>query len=175
MPTRALMIQGTGSDVGKSLLVADTNDSSLRFRLLQLTRAFVEDDFTGFARGHHAVREPVQLLDHEPPARRRLQRDLQRLIHEITMEGVDMLRPGVPLREVAAHVNARVDAIDVPGDLSLIVFDDNPWTELVSPPLSVVRQPIDMLALHSVELAGGRLQIRTRPGHGVAVRLHLAV
>jgi LacI family transcriptional regulator len=46
----------------------------------------------------------------------------------------------------------------VPGDLSLIVFDDNPWTELVSPPLSVVRQPIDMLALHSVELAVGRLK-----------------
>ena len=41
----------------------------------------------------------------------------------------------------------------VPDDLSLIVFDDNPWTELVSPPLTVVRQPIDMLALHSVELA----------------------
>ena len=48
--------------------------------------------------------------------------------------------------------------VDVPGDLSLIVFDDNPWTELVSPPLSVVRQPIDMLALHSVELAVGRLK-----------------
>jgi LacI family transcriptional regulator len=48
--------------------------------------------------------------------------------------------------------------IAVPDDLSLIVFDDNPWTELVSPPLSVIRQPIDMLALHSVELAVGRLK-----------------
>jgi LacI family transcriptional regulator len=38
------------------------------------------------------------------------------------------------------------------------VFDDNPWTELVSPPLTVVRQPIDILALHSVELAVGRLR-----------------
>lgn len=46
--------------------------------------------------------------------------------------------------------------LDVPGDLSVIVFDDNPWTELVSPPLTVIRQPIDMLALHSVELAVGR-------------------
>ena len=46
----------------------------------------------------------------------------------------------------------------MPDDLSLVVFDDNPWTELVSPPLSVVRQPIDMLALHSVELAFGRLK-----------------
>ncbi len=49
-------------------------------------------------------------------------------------------------------------ALTVPDDLSLVVFDDNPWTELVSPPLSVVRQPIDMLALHSVELAYGRLK-----------------
>ncbi|MGY3567738.1 LacI family DNA-binding transcriptional regulator [Sinomonas sp. RB5] len=46
--------------------------------------------------------------------------------------------------------------IHVPEDLSLVVFDDNPWTELVSPPLTVVRQPIDMLAVHSVELAVGR-------------------
>jgi Xaa-Pro aminopeptidase len=42
------------------------------------------------------------------------QRDLQRLIHEITMEGVELARPGVPSREVAAHVNARVEAIEAP-------------------------------------------------------------
>jgi LacI family transcriptional regulator len=57
--------------------------------------------------------------------------------------------------------------IEVPDDLSLIVFDDNPWTELVSPPLSVIRQPIDMLALHSVDLAVGRLKgaLPQRPRH----------
>jgi Xaa-Pro aminopeptidase len=42
------------------------------------------------------------------------QRDLQRLVHEITLEGVALLKPGVPLREIAAHVNARVAAIGVP-------------------------------------------------------------
>jgi Xaa-Pro dipeptidase len=42
------------------------------------------------------------------------QRDLQRLIHEITMEGVELARPGVPLRELAAHVNGRVEAIEAP-------------------------------------------------------------
>ncbi|WP_158862108.1 LacI family DNA-binding transcriptional regulator [Leifsonia sp. AG29] len=50
----------------------------------------------------------------------------------------------------------KQSGIDLPDALSVIVFDDNPWTELVSPPLTVVRQPIDMLALHSVELALGR-------------------
>jgi LacI family transcriptional regulator len=47
-------------------------------------------------------------------------------------------------------------AVRVPDELSLVVFDDNPWTELVSPPLTVVRQPIEMLAVHSVDLAVGR-------------------
>jgi LacI family transcriptional regulator len=46
--------------------------------------------------------------------------------------------------------------VAVPADLSLVVFDNNPWTELVTPPLTVIRQPIDMLAVHSVDLAVGR-------------------
>lgn len=46
----------------------------------------------------------------------------------------------------------------IPEDLSVIVFDDNPWTEMTSPPLSVIRQPIAMLAVHSLELVLGRMQ-----------------
>ena len=48
--------------------------------------------------------------------------------------------------------------VNIPRELSVVVFDDNPWTELVSPPLSVIRQPIDMLARHSVDLVLGRMQ-----------------
>lgn len=50
--------------------------------------------------------------------------------------------------------------VRIPEDLSVIVFDDNPWTELTNPPLSVIRQPIDMLAVHSLELVLGRMQGR---------------
>ena len=48
--------------------------------------------------------------------------------------------------------------VSIPDDLSVIVFDDNPWTELMSPPLSVIRQPLDMLAVHALELVLGRMQ-----------------
>jgi LacI family transcriptional regulator len=48
--------------------------------------------------------------------------------------------------------------VQIPENLSVIVFDDNPWTELTTPPLSVIRQPIDMLAVHSLELVLGRMQ-----------------
>lgn len=48
--------------------------------------------------------------------------------------------------------------IRIPEDLSVIVFDDNPWTELVTPPLSVVRPPTHMLAVHALELVSTRLR-----------------
>jgi LacI family transcriptional regulator len=54
--------------------------------------------------------------------------------------------------------------VQVPTDLSVIVFDDNPWAELVTPPLSTVRQPIEMLSLHAVELVLGRMQGRLPDG-----------
>ena len=43
--------------------------------------------------------------------------------------------------------------VSIPDDLSVIVFEDSPWTELMTPPLTIVRQPIDLLARHSVQLA----------------------
>lgn len=54
--------------------------------------------------------------------------------------------------------------VRIPEELSVIVFDDNPWTELTNPPLNVIRQPIDMLAVHSVELVLGRMQGRLPAG-----------
>ena len=52
----------------------------------------------------------------------------------------------------------------IPHELSLIVFDDNPWTELVTPPLSAMRQPIDLLARHSVDTVLARMQGRLPAG-----------
>lgn len=48
--------------------------------------------------------------------------------------------------------------VHIPDDLSVVVFDDNPWIELVTPHLTAVHQPIEMLAMHSVELVLGRMR-----------------
>ncbi|PYM66680.1 MAG: hypothetical protein DMD79_02345 [Candidatus Rokuibacteriota bacterium] len=42
------------------------------------------------------------------------QTDAQRQIWEITMEGVRMARPGVPVRDIAAHLNHRVATLGLP-------------------------------------------------------------
>jgi LacI family transcriptional regulator len=47
----------------------------------------------------------------------------------------------------------RMGGIDIPGQLSVVAFGDEPWTELHDPPISIVRQPVSMLATHAVELA----------------------
>lgn len=42
------------------------------------------------------------------------QRNAQQILHEITHIGVEMLRPGMPLAEIAARCNAEVDSLDLP-------------------------------------------------------------
>jgi len=42
------------------------------------------------------------------------QRDLQRAIHEVTAQGVDMIRPGRPVAEIAARCNEGVARLGVP-------------------------------------------------------------
>lgn len=53
----------------------------------------------------------------------------------------------------------RSRGIELPRDLSFVMFDDFPWTELVAPPLSVVSQPI-----YDVGLAAGRKLVRLLAG-----------
>jgi len=47
---------------------------------------------------------------------------------------------------------ARELRLKVPDDLSLVSFDDQPWAELISPPLTTVDQPVDMLGERAMEL-----------------------
>lgn len=47
----------------------------------------------------------------------------------------------------------QLAGVSIPSELSVVIFDDNPWTELFTPALTVIRQPVSLLAAHSVELA----------------------
>lgn len=64
--------------------------------------------------------------------------------------------------------------VTIPGELSVIVFDDSPWTELTTPALTIIRQPIDMLARHAVNLALATSSRRESPGPArISVRTEL--
>jgi LacI family transcriptional regulator len=39
----------------------------------------------------------------------------------------------------------------IPGDVSLLTFDNYPWTRLVDPPIDVIEQPVDAMGVAAVE------------------------
>lgn len=49
--------------------------------------------------------------------------------------------------EVASELN-----LDIPGDISVVAFDEQPWSALVSPPLTTIEQPVQEIATRAVEL-----------------------
>jgi LacI family transcriptional regulator len=123
-----------------------------------LTTSTGRDRLEGFRRAMAAARVDVdERLIHAIPFRGDSGGDAVSALLALPAPPTGLIVGNTAQVRSALH-RVKQSGISVPDDLSLIVFDDNPWTELVSPPLSVVRQPIDMLALHSVELAVGRLK-----------------
>ena len=55
---------------------------------------------------------------------------------------------------------AHSKGIDIPGELSVVGFDDAPVAQIVWPTLTTVRQPIDRMADAAAQLLLGRLAIR---------------
>lgn len=53
--------------------------------------------------------------------------------------------------------------LGVPEDVSLIAFDDQPWTELTAPPLTTVAQPVEALAEVAMRRLFERLQAPAKP------------
>lgn len=53
----------------------------------------------------------------------------------------------------AVVLAARELAVRIPKDVSLVMFDDVPWAELCSPPLTVVARPAQDLGYRAAELA----------------------
>lgn len=69
--------------------------------------------------------------------------------------------------EIAAGVllEAKANGLHVPGDIAIIGFDDQPIAEMIDPPLTTIRQPIQDIGLHSVKMLLAMLkkeEIRSR-------------
>ncbi len=64
---------------------------------------------------------------------------------------------------VAALRVLRDAGIDVPGQVSVVGFDDVPWAAFVEPPLTTVRQPLAELGAGAVDVLLDRLAHPTAP------------
>ena len=53
--------------------------------------------------------------------------------------------------------------LKIPEDISLLSFDDQPYFELLSPPISAIRQPIEAMGKKAVEILLGLIEGRNYP------------
>jgi LacI family transcriptional regulator len=65
--------------------------------------------------------------------------------------------------------------LEIPRDISLIAFDDLPWTTLMRPPLSVVAQPVHELGVTATQRLLGRLAGDEGPPQTVVMRTAFVV
>lgn len=63
---------------------------------------------------------------------------------------------------------ARDLGISVPEELSLVGFDDQPWAEWLTPPLTTIAQPVESLGASATELFFTRLEKFSGSGEAVA-------
>ncbi|SEH02004.1 LacI family transcriptional regulator, xylobiose transport system transcriptional regulator [Nonomuraea solani] len=78
---------------------------------------------------------------------------------------------GNDLEAAGVYQAATEQGIRVPDDLSVVGFDDSPLCEMLSPPLTTVRQPLDDMANEAVRLVSEEL---THPRGPAGTRIELA-
>ena len=88
-----------------------------------------------------------------------------------------MLRQGVTGIICASDVLAlgairavRRAGLSVPGDVSVVGFDDSGWLNCTDPPLTTVRQPIESMGKAAVALLVNQMEACRDPPRGTAVR-----
>lgn len=62
------------------------------------------------------------------------------------------------LLSLGALTCIRQLGLSVPQDVALVGFDDHPWAAVSAPPLTVIRQPVDLLGKKSAEMVLGLLE-----------------
>jgi LacI family transcriptional regulator, galactose operon repressor len=64
----------------------------------------------------------------------------------------------------------KEEGLNVPGDMSLITFDDSPYLELLSPPISCIAQPILEISKVAIKLLVSKMNDEPRPTKKVLLK-----
>lgn len=70
---------------------------------------------------------------------------------------------------------ARDLGLRVPEDLSLVSFDDQPWAEWISPPLTTIAQPVEDLGAKAMDLFFQQLDAPSTQGEAKQIRLPMTL
>ena len=100
----------------------------------------------------------------------------RRVADALTRNGATAILAAMPL-PVTAGIFERLDelGLDVPGDISLIPFNDSVLATVMRPRLTVVGRPLEQMSRHVCRLVTSRLLDPSRPARVEVVNLQLIV
>lgn len=120
---------------------------------------YSENSITGLARknGYEAATHLLGLTSHSQAiAHSAPQQTIASIFADITsIDGVFVSNGVLALRVCSALLQAR---INIPDQLSVATFDDEPWSVLIAGGLSAIQQPIEDIAKHAVRLLLQRMK-----------------
>ena len=101
----------------------------------------------------------------------------RRIAEELLAEqpSVTALFAGNALLTLGVLQALRERGLNVPGDLAVVGYDDEPWAGLLDPPLTTVRQPSYEMGRHAAELLLKRIAAPGRPPALVVLEPELVV
>jgi LacI family fructose operon transcriptional repressor len=90
-------------------------------------------------------------------------------------EAPDAIFTSNGLLSAGAFRALRESGLKVPGQIAFATFDDTPWSTLVDPPFTVIRQPTYDIGHTAVELLVKRIKDPTRSAREVTLKAQLVV
>ncbi|MFD0599562.1 substrate-binding domain-containing protein [Catellatospora coxensis] len=75
-------------------------------------------------------------------------------------DGATAMVCGSDLMALGAVRAARAEGLSVPGDISIIGFDDSPLMSFTDPPLTTIRQPVAAMSAAAVQMLANVIQGR---------------
>lgn len=96
-----------------------------------------------------------------------------RLLQHLPLPDALVASSGLVLQGIAEAIKAA--GVKVPTDTALAGFDDLPWTSLVTPDITVIRQPTQEIGQTAIRLLLERVALPERPVRRVVLRGELVV
>jgi len=107
------------------------------------------------------------------PSSARAREVAERLLHDTPRPDALVASSGLVLLGIAEAIKAA--GVKVPTDTAVAGFDDLPWTSLVTPDITVIRQPTHEIGQTAIRLLLERVALPGRPVRRVVLRGELLV
>jgi LacI family transcriptional regulator len=151
-PFSSIMLDNEGASFEAVKYLYDLGHRRIAYVGRAALKEYPEERFTGFMKAlkKYKLSQPASYLAPLPNY-------TEELAYQRTLELLNLPEPPTAIFAfngtctLSAYRAIKEKGLNIPQDISLLGFDNYSWTNLVNPPIDVLEQPIEAMALAAVE------------------------